>query len=66
MPLAMPSLTEVDRESWDRAHAIHHLNEIERQIGLLEFHTARVAPTQEGRQFIDAICARLSAIKETE
>jgi hypothetical protein len=63
MPMNLPSLSEVGRDTWDRAHAAHHLNEIERQIGLLEFHTARVNPEPEGCEMIDRICTRLQAMK---
>jgi hypothetical protein len=63
MPIKLPSIKEAGREAWDRAHAAHHLNEIERQLGLLEFHAARVGPTEEGCDLIDEICIRLQAVK---
>lgn len=63
MPIAIPDITEIGRDAWDRAHAAHHLNEIERQVGLLEFHTARVNPTPEACDLIDTVCARLQAMK---
>jgi len=66
MPLPLPELSAVGRDTWDRAHAAHHLNEIERQVGLMEFHTARVGPTPDGCRLIDRICAQLQAMKQHE
>lgn len=63
MPMNMPDLSEVGRDAWSRAWAAHHLNEIERQTDKLEFFTASVAPTEEGCELIDTICARLQAMK---
>lgn len=63
MPMNMPDLSEVGRDAWSRAWAAHHLNEIERQVGFLEFHTDSVAPTPKGCELIDTICARLQAMK---
>lgn len=63
MPMNMPDLAEVGRDTWSRAWAAHHLNEIERQTDKLEFFTDSVAPTPEGRELIDTICARLQAMK---
>ena len=61
MPLPIP--TAPRGVTFDRAWAAHHLNEIERQVDLLEFHTARVSPQPEGCELIDTICARLQAMK---
>lgn len=66
MSIKLPSIKDVGREAWDRAHAAHHLNEIERQVELLEFHSARVNPTPEGCDLIDAVCERLQAIKSKQ
>jgi hypothetical protein len=63
MPMNMPSFSEVGRDTWDRAWASHHLNEIERQTNMLTIHTARISPTPEGCELIDTICARLQAMK---
>ena len=63
MHMNMPSLSEVGQDAWNRAWAAHHLNEIQRQAGLLEFHFDGIAPTQKGCELIDTICARLQAMK---
>lgn len=63
MPVSMPNLSAVGRDTWDRAWAAHYLNEIERQTDLMAFHAERVNPTQEGCDLIDSICARLQAMK---
>ncbi len=63
MHMNMPGLSEVGRDTWSRAWAAHYLNEIERQTDKLEFFTDIVAPTPEGCDLIDTICARLQAMK---